>query len=408
MTPLVLQSEPPLPEALPERIDTAIIGGGISGCAVAFELARRGIEVAVLEAGDLAAMASGANSGSLHAQIPMGPFIEAGEAWVRGFASTTRLLAASIELWRDLEALLATPLEVSLKGGLLVAENEAQLAAMARKVELEREFGLDSHLLGRSELREVAPYLAPDLAGAAFCAEEGKASPLLAGPAFATAARREGALLHPFTPVQTISESGSGYRLKTPKGAVLARRVVIATGADAGRTAALFGLDLPLWGEPIQASITEPVAALIPHLVYFAGDKLTLKQTASGGLLIGGGWDARLDGLGRPTVDGGNLARNLAVAARVVPVVARAKLLRSWPGLVNANADWTPVLGPVPGRPGLHFLCFPWMGFTAAPICARLVAQAITGETPDLAIDEFSIARYQRSGSMVVGSAPAG
>jgi glycine/D-amino acid oxidase-like deaminating enzyme len=398
MTTAGLQSEPPLPplplKALPDRIDTAVIGGGIAGCAVAFELARRGVEVAVLEAGDLAAMASGANSGSLHAQIPMEPFLLEGEAWVRGFASTTRLLAASIELWRGLEALLETPLEVSLKGGLLVAGSEAQLAAMARKVALERSLGLDSHLLGQSELGEVAPYLAPGLAGAAFCAQEGKASPLLAGPAFAAAARRKGAQVHPFTPVRTISEAGSGYRLETTRGVLLARRVVIATGADAGRTASLLGLDLPLWGEPIQASITEPVAAIIPHLVYFAGDKLTLKQTASGGLLIGGGWDARLDGRGRPTVDGGNLAQNLAVAARVVPAVARARLPRSWPGLVNANADWRPVLGPVPGRPNLHFLCFPWMGFTAAPICARLVAQAIVGEPPDLPIEEFSIARY--------------
>ncbi|MEZ5864101.1 MAG: FAD-binding oxidoreductase [Geminicoccaceae bacterium] len=384
----------PPPPPLPDRIDTAVIGGGISGCAVAFELARRGIEVAVLEAGDLAAMASGANSGSLHAQLPMEPFVEQGEAWVRGFASTTRLLAASIELWRGLEAELGTPLEVSLEGGLLVAESEAQLAAMARKVELERGLGLDSHLLDRNELRELAPYLASGLAGAAFCAQEGKASPLLAGPAFAAAARRAGALIHPFTPVDAIVAETEGYRLRTPRGQLLARRVVIATGAAAGRTAALLDLDLPLWGEPIQASITEPVAAIVPHLVYFAGDKLTLKQTASGGLLIGGGWDARLDGRGRPTVDGGNLARNLAVAARVVPAVAKARLLRSWPGLVNANADWRPVLGPVPGRPGLHFLCFPWMGFTAAPICARLVAQAIAGETPDLAIDEFSIARY--------------
>ena len=139
MTTAGLQSEPPLPplplKALPDRIDTAVIGGGIAGCAVAFELARRGVEVAVLEAGDLAAMASGANSGSLHAQIPMEPFLLEGEAWVRGFASTTRLLAASIELWRGLEALLRADTAPGPPGAYALQAAIAACHARARRGE---------------------------------------------------------------------------------------------------------------------------------------------------------------------------------------------------------------------------------------------------------------------------------
>ncbi len=390
---------------LPERIDTAVIGGGIAGCAVAFELALRGVEVALLEAGDLNAQASAANAGSLHTQIPMDPFVREGEPWALVFASTIRLLKAAVDRWRGLEAALDANLEVSIKGGILVADSPAQLADMARKVALERRFGLESHLLGQAELRALAPYLGERMLGGAFCADEGKASPLLAGAAFAAAAERHGAVLLPFTPVTGATRESRGYRLLTRHGTLQARRVVVATGAEAGRTAALFGVELPLWGEPLQASVTEPVAACIPHLVYFAGEKLTLKQTASGGLLIGGGWPARRDARGRPAVDGGNLRQNLAVAARVVPAVARARLLRAWPGVVNANADWKPVLGRVPGQPDLHFCCFPWMGFTAAPICARLAAQAMTGEPTDLDIAEFGIERH---GSVMVEPARAG
>lgn len=380
---------------LPARTEVAVIGGGIAGCAVAYELGRRGIPALVLEADDFNGKASGANAGSLHAQIPMDPFVRHGRDWAEAFASTIRLMTAAIRRWRALEAELGCDLEVGLKGGLLVAGSEAQLRAMEQKVALERRFGLNSHFLGRNALRDLAPYISERMIGGTFCADEGKASPLRAGPAFAGAARRLGATLLPFTAVRAATREPDGYRLATDRGSVTARRLVIASGADAGRTAALFGLDLPLWGEPIQASVSEPVTESIPHLVYFAGEKLTLKQNAAGSLLIGGGWPARSGADGLPRLDGANLRRNLEVAAQVVPAVAQARLLRSWPATVNANADWKPVLGPVPGQPDLHLCCFPWMGFTAGPLCARLVAQAMTGEPSDLDITEFGIGRYQ-------------
>ena len=145
----------------------------------------------------------------------------------------------------------------------------------------------------------------------------------------------------------------------------------------------------------------------MPHLVCFAGEKLTLKQTKAGGLLIGGGWPARRDGNGRPVVDCGNLRRNLAVAAKVLPAARGARLLRAWPGVVNANADWKPVPGAVPDQGDLYFCCFPWMGFTAAPICARLTAQAMTGEPTELDIAAFGIDRHAGAARTIAGPVPA-
>jgi glycine/D-amino acid oxidase-like deaminating enzyme len=137
----------------------------------------------------------------------------------------------------------------------------------------------------------------------------------------------------------------------------------------------------------------------VKHLVYFAGEKLTLKQARNGSFLIGGGWPARWsqrDGaLGeRPVVNLDSLRTNLAVAQHVVPALASVRLLRVWPAIVNGTEDWKPILGEVPGLPGFFMNMFPWMGFTAGPISALVTAELVLGRNPSLDIAAFSALRH--------------
>ena len=160
------------------KTDVLIIGGGLAGAATAYFLAREGVEVALLERGDLNTQASGSNAGSIHAQIPHEPFMIEGEDWARIFAPTIPLMLASIRLWQGLEAELGCDLEFSLGGGLLVGESEAQLRDIERKARIERAQGLEVELLDKAELHRRAPYLSERMIGGAFCPTEGKANPL--------------------------------------------------------------------------------------------------------------------------------------------------------------------------------------------------------------------------------------
>ena len=91
--------------AVREHADFLVIGGGLAGCAVAYHLARDGgADVLLLEQGELNAAASGNNSGSFHAQIPVEPFLNQGEGWARRFAPTLRLMMAGIARWMELPA----------------------------------------------------------------------------------------------------------------------------------------------------------------------------------------------------------------------------------------------------------------------------------------------------------------
>ena len=365
--------------------EVIILGGGLAGCAAALYLARDGVPVRLIEAGVVAGAASSANAGSLHAQIPHDPFRNLGADWARAFQPAIRLFIASLGLWRGLEDDIGAPLEIGFGGGLLVAANDREMAEVAEKAAIEREAGLDVELLGKAEIAARAPYLSARAVGGAWCAGEGKANPLLVTPAIAAAARAAGAVIESGTGPISISRDGDGYALAAPDGRRWrARRLVVAAGAETGRLAAQLGAHLPIQAFPIQVSVTEPAAPFVPHLVYCAGDKLTLKQAKNGSLLIGGGWDARLDAHGRPQVDMANLARNLAVAQAVVPGIGNLGIVRCWAALVNGTADWLPILGPLPGDPNVFINYVPWMGFSGGLAASQAIAAMVQGRAPEM------------------------
>jgi sarcosine oxidase subunit beta len=217
--------------------EVLVIGGGLAGCATAYYLARDGVEVTLIERGDLNTVASGSNAGSLHAQIPHEPFVQNGTAWADTFAPTIGLLARSIEMWRGLPAELGADLEVVLKGGLLVAGSEDQMRDVERKAAIERAQGLRVDLLDRAALRGLAPYLADAMVGGAFCPDEGKANPFAAAPAFAAAAQRLGARIVRDCDATGIERGPAGFTVATSRGSFAARRIVNTAGATRSRSA---------------------------------------------------------------------------------------------------------------------------------------------------------------------------
>jgi sarcosine oxidase subunit beta len=278
------------------KTDVLVIGGGIAGAATAYYLATEGVDVMLVEASDLNTQASGANAGSIHVQIQHPEFVSLGPDWARAYGPTLRLLIESQQMWLGLGAELGVDLDVSLAGGLLVATTQEQMRQIEAKAKIERSFGVPLEILDRSDLRALAPYLAGNTIGAGFCPIEGKANPLKATPAFAAAAERRGARILTQTRILGLETTGSGYSVTTGAGTIEACRVVNAAGAAAADIAAMLGISIDLQGVPLQVTVTEPVAPLIPHLVYSAAGKLSLKQAPNGGCIIGGGWPAA-DGL---------------------------------------------------------------------------------------------------------------
>jgi glycine/D-amino acid oxidase-like deaminating enzyme len=389
-------SESDLAGPLPESTDVLVVGGGLAGTALAYYLARHGVEVVLVERGELNREASGTNAGSFHFQIAIHQLTAAETENVRDRLTTeVRLHAEAAEVWKGLERELEGTLGIHFTGGLMVAETEEQLRLLHEKRVIEEESGLDIEIYEGDGLRTFAPYLAADLLGASFCPQEGHADPALAAPLFALRAVENGAAIRTNTPVTAIDvDPDAGARrftVTTAAGRIHARRIVNAAGAWANEVASLAGVRLPLRSEGLHLNVTEPREHVLEPMVQHIGRRLTLKQTANDTFIIGGGWPARPEPRPRRySTTWESMAGNVAVAVRVMPLLADVRIVRTWSGVMAFTDDLAPVVGESRRLPGFHTLVAT-TGFTLSPLMARLLAESMaTGEDtipPAYAVD---------------------
>jgi glycine/D-amino acid oxidase-like deaminating enzyme len=374
------------------RVDVVVIGGGILGLCVAGFLCEAGRDVTIVDSGG--ADGTTTNAGSLHVQM-QSRFMRKYPGQVPALESTLHLYPKAIAFWRDLERKLNVDFELSITGGLMVAESGEQLSFLATKAARERALGLESHMLERSELEQIAPYLGPSIVGAELCTNEGKLNPLKANAALRRWVERSGAQLIRDNEVLGISRSDKGWRVGAHRAVIDARTVVIAAGAGSRELAEGLGMRLPIEAEPLHMNITEPVAHFIDHLIQHADRPITLKQFKAGHVVIGGGWPAALERVRRyPVVRLESLIGNATLAQHVIPAIGPLRLIRTWAG-VNTTTDGKSIVGRAHGFDELFFAIPGDAGYTLGPLIAYLAAQAVLGQRSSEDIEPFSVSRFQ-------------
>lgn len=361
--------------------DIVIIGGGLVGSSAALHLARAGRRPLLLEAGRVGGAASGVNFGGVRVQ---------GRAL---FELPLALRARAI--WENLVAVVGTDCEYRRSGHLRLARTPADLAAVAAYADQVRPAGLDLEVIDGAEIRRRHPAFAPGLAGATWSAGDGQANPRLAGPAFARAARAAGAEIRDNTKVLAIEPGAQGFTVVTADGQrIMAPQVILSAGAWARDLAATLGDVAP--GRAIYPNmvVTEPLAPLLSCSLGTYGGGVYLRQVERGNVVFGMG-RGRLAAPDRAVPLADTSVAAMAEAARLLPALAHAHVIRTWTGIEGELADDQPVIGESPGHPGLfHAFGLSGHGFQLAPAIGAVLCELATTGTTSTPIGAFSITRF--------------
>ena len=365
--------------------DVIVVGGGAMGCSVAYRLARRGYDVTLFEAREVASEASGASAGGLHQQ---GKDLRELEMAMRAVA-----------MWPELGDELGADLDVHQDGQLTLVEHEDDYRLLQQRIAAERACGLELQLLDRDELRSLAPGVGDTFFAASYSPGDGHANPIAATRAFAHAARRWGATVLEDSPVTRLtSDSGRVTGVETPDGRYEADWVVNTAGAWASKLCETVGFSVPLEVRGLQMTVTEEMPMALYPVLGSMSHQLSLKQLHNGKYLIGGGWPATLD-LDRSTPIGWNRWQSMAGSARaataVWPLLEQVGVHRVWSGLEAMTPDAIPIIGPVAHIDGLLVAAgFSGHGFVHSPYVGIIIADLIaTGESP-LPLDDFRLSRF--------------
>jgi glycine/D-amino acid oxidase-like deaminating enzyme len=379
--------------------DVAVIGGGLMGTAAALFLARGGLDVVLLERRELNREASGTNAGSLHLQIYVHPTFPAD--YIERIRPSVPLLREAALGWASVEDDLGEDCGVRLGGGMWIAESAEDMALIEAKVRVENEMGVASEILSRTDLHEFAPYLSDAIIGGSVLRGEGFANPLLVTGAYERAATAAGARFVTGVEVRSVTaRAAGGFEVETDSGSLTAARVISAVGAWTPQITAMVGLEIPVNAGVAQVNVTEARPPIMRgQLIQHISRGLTLKQSPQDTFIIGGGWPGAYERTTqRKLATFDSMVGNAWVAARTVPALAGAEIVRSWGGMGSWTDDGLPIIGPSQQVPGFHVL-YSALGFSLGPASARVLSeQVLTGEA-SIPIAAFSPDRFTGSAS---------
>ena len=377
--------------------DVVVVGAGMVGAACALYAARAGLTTLLVDRGPVAGGTTGAGEGNLLVSDK-----EPG--------AELDLALLSRRLWGELAAEpgLGRAVEFDAKGGVVVASRPEGMAALETFAAGQRTAGVEARSVSADELRDLEPHLAPGLAGGVLYPQDCQVMPSLAAAQVIRAARRAGAQLRTGTAVTDIlrRKDGSVLGVRTGSGDVHAPVVVNAAGTWGGELAALAGVHLPVLPRRGFVLVTEPLpSGVVRHKVYAtdyvadvaSGDaglqsSAVVESTEAGPVLIG----ASRERVGFDRSFSLPVVRRLAAQATALfPVLGTVHAMRAYLGFRPYLPDHLPAIGPDPRVPGLHHACgHEGAGIGLAVGTGHLIAQALTGKTPELDLTPFRPDRF--------------
>jgi D-hydroxyproline dehydrogenase subunit beta len=372
--------------------EVAVVGAGIVGAATALELQARGVEVALLDRGEVSSGTTGLGEGNvLCSDKDVGPELD--------------LTVAGLGVYDELEERLGERARIRRKGALIVHREAEGWAGEPERLQRLRAAGVEGRLVETGELRSLEPQLTGEVQGASFFPRDLQCDPR----AIARGLAQDVARVHTGVAIEAIEVAGGRVTgLRTTDGPLSCGAVVVAAGPWSRALAEAAGVRLPL--EPrkgqlmrLRAPRLDYVRHKVVEAAYLAsvasadaGLQVTtvIETTWDGDVLVGSSRERRGFDL---SVDDEVSEAMLERAARLFTGLRDLAVGGAWAGLRPWLPDHLPAIGPSSAVEGLWVATgHEGAGVALGPVTGRLVAQLYTGEAPVADPAPFAPDRFAR------------
>jgi len=369
-----------------ETADAVIAGGGVVGCALAYQLAKRGVDVVLLERDELGSQSTARCAGGVRQQ----------------FSSETnvRLQRLAVRELRAFHDETGGHADFRQLGYLFLLTRPEHVADFRGLLEMWHRLGLqEARWVEPSEAAELVPVLrVDDVLGGTFCPTDGLASPADVTGGYASGARRHGARLREHVPVTGVDvRDGRVSSVRTAEGEIATPLVFDCAGAWSAEIGRMAGVDVPVRPFRRHIFVTDAFAEVprtTPMTVDFASS-LYFHPEGDGVLL--GMSDRQEPSTYSTDVNWDFLERTVLAAAHRAPALERAGIRTAWAGLYESTPDHQAILGPVEAVEGFWCACgFSGHGFMQAPAVGLVLAQLLVDGRSEVDVSRFCHGRFAR------------
>ncbi len=345
-----------------------IIGAGIVGCSTAYFLAKENKKVMIVDRTYPCNEASGVNAGGL--ELLQQP------------PRSLPLHKLSAELWNKLQNEEGIDVGYHRTGGLYCILREEDLHLLDEQEERFEKNGLPVQRLNKEEVSAKVPYICDNVIAANFSPMSGYSNPLKAGVSILMAAKKLGAEFFDHQIITKIEPAadGKGYMAYSENEVFQANKILVACGIRSPRLLDPLGVHIELEEKHNMITVTEKA----PHFVDYTitTPTMTMKQTAEGSFLIGGGREGYGDlaTSDRKDVSINGLCFNVREAQDIIPSLKKLNILRSWSGFEGFTPERLPYIGEVEKYPGIYYAVTGFCGYAIGPAVAAHAIQCMNGE----------------------------
>ncbi|OGL51571.1 MAG: hypothetical protein A3H37_09470 [Candidatus Schekmanbacteria bacterium RIFCSPLOWO2_02_FULL_38_14] len=370
-----------------QTADCIIIGGGIIGISIAYNLVKCGLKnVILLEKKEFLGTGSTAKSaGGIRHQ--------------HSTEINIRMTLESVKILKTFEDEMEVNIDFRQHGYLLLAASEITLSELKKNAKLQKSLGVEVSLLSPIEIKTIVPQLnIDDILGGTFCHQDGYLDPNGLMYGYSKNFKKLGGEILTSTEVTGIKvKNGKVFSAVTNKGEIQSDIIINAAGPYGGKIAEMSGLKLPLTPLKRQVFVTDVFKEISPTtpMVIDLDAPFYFRPEQSGAILMSMADKQETSGFDT-TLDWSLLEKVVEKAIHRVPVLENAKIITGWAGLRTLTPDQNAILGEVAALKG--FICaagFSGHGITHAPIAGKLISELIIdGKTETLPIIEMSPERF--------------